>query len=95
MAQEEEQLGRPIIWRPATKAALADTEEEEERCLQPPFAVIASSLTDLSVGRYSSNYLLCFYELDPLLSLPAATQTLQLAGQLLPSGHPCPLGALC
>ena len=57
MAEEEEQLGRPIIWRPATEAAPADTEEEEERCLQPPFAVIASSHTDLAVGRLASAHL--------------------------------------
>lgn len=48
LAEEEERLGRAVMWR----AAESEVEEEEDQgCRQPPFAVIASSHSDLAVGR--------------------------------------------
>ncbi|DBA78230.1 TPA: hypothetical protein ACH3X2_008186 [Trebouxia sp. C0005] len=55
ITEEEEKLGRKIMWRP-NKSPQGDEEpklgEGHGRCSQPPFAVIASNNTDLAVGRF-------------------------------------------
>lgn len=48
LQEEEERLGRPITWVPPAQHNSA----EAEATAGPPFAVIASRGTDLSVGRY-------------------------------------------
>lgn len=60
---EEDSLGRPIMWRPAEAHQDEDVDDDDEQCCQPPFAVIASSHTDLAVGRSLSS----FYPSKPLL----------------------------
>ncbi len=54
ITEEEEKLGRTIMWRP-NESPQGDeepkAEEDHGRCSQPPFAVIASNNTDLAVGR--------------------------------------------
>ena len=54
ITEEEEKLGRAIMWRP-NEAPQGENElkigEDHGRCSQPPFAVIASNNTDLAVGR--------------------------------------------
>lgn len=49
LAEEEEDLGRPIMWRAAESKD--QDEGADEGCRQPPFAVIASNNSDLAVGR--------------------------------------------
>lgn len=55
ITEEEDRLGKTIMWRPEApqgeEEGGTEEEEEAERCSQPPFAVIASSHTDLAVGR--------------------------------------------
>ena len=46
LREEEEKLGRPIMWVPSQQEG-----EQAEAPTGPPFAVIASRSTDLSVGR--------------------------------------------
>ncbi|KAL3141918.1 hypothetical protein ABBQ32_004572 [Trebouxia sp. C0010 RCD-2024] len=50
LAEEEEDLGRPIMWRAAESKD--QDEGADEGCRQPPFAVIASNNSDLAVGRF-------------------------------------------
>ena len=52
VAQEEEKLGRLIMWRPTQSHRGEEEEDEDHEPLRlPPFAVIASNHTDLAVGR--------------------------------------------
>lgn len=47
LADEAEKLNRPIMWTPPP----LEEDEQAGGHAGPPFAVIASSRTDLSVGR--------------------------------------------
>ena len=47
LAEEAEKLNRPVMWTPPP----VEEDEQAEGNAGPPFAVIASSRTDLSVGR--------------------------------------------
>jgi len=54
ITEEEEKLGKSIMWRPNEAPQDEEDSKKEEddgRCSQPPFAVIASNNTDLAVGR--------------------------------------------
>lgn len=47
LSEEEARLGRPITWNPPVQ----QDDEEADAPAGPPYAVIASRRTDLSVGR--------------------------------------------